>query len=111
MLNINKIAVKGDRVLVKQLHEKDKIGSFFIPESVTTRKEKRRADAWRAEIVNVGDKIDFESLKCRIKKGDILFCAPVSLDCPAFEGDDGHKYIIITQDDILAIEVKEGASK
>ena len=103
-LNIEKVQIKGDRVLVKQLKFQDKIGSFHIPESVQSRKAKRRADAWRAEVVTIGDRIDFEMLRGEIKKGDVIFCAPVSLDCPAFEGGDGNKYIIITQDDILAME-------
>ena len=105
-LDIEKIQIKGDRVLVKKLAFEEKIGSFYVPESVRSRKEKRRADAWRAEVVTVGDRIDFESLRGEIKKGDVLFLAPVSLDCPAFCDEKDNHYVVITQDDILAKEIK-----
>ena len=106
-MDLNKLQVRGDRVLVKQLKFEDKIGSFIIPESVRSRKENRRGDAWRAEVITLGDKCFFEDNHHKFEKGDIVFCAPVSLDCPAFEGTDGFKYIILLQEDLLAKEVKE----
>lgn len=100
------LEVKGDRVLVKKLAFEDKIGSFYVPENVRARKEKRRKDAWRAEVISLGDKVYFQDGHHTFKKGDVIYCAPVSLDCPAFQDDNGTEYIIITQDDCLAVEVK-----
>ena len=104
-MNVKTIEIKGDRVLVKKLKFEEKIGSFIVPESVRARKEKRRGDAWRAEVVSLGDKIYFEKHHHKFKKGDIVYCAPVSLDCPAFELEDGFTYIILTQEDLLAKEI------
>jgi len=105
-MDITKLAVKGDRVLVRQIQFDDKIGSFIVPESVKARKGKRRADAWKAEVIALGDKLYFEEGHYTFSVGDIVYCAPVSLDCPAFEGTDGNKYIILTQEDLLAKEAK-----
>jgi co-chaperonin GroES (HSP10) len=105
-MKIAQLDIKGDRVLVKQLSDSDKVGSFYIPDSVAKRREKRRADAWKAEVIAIGDMIDFERLKGTLKKGDIVYCSPVSLDCPKLEGDDGCKYIIVTQEDLIAKECK-----
>ena len=105
-LDITKVQIKGDRVLVKKLAFEEKVGSFYVPESVRSRKEKRRADAWRAEVVAIGDRIDYEMLNGTLAKGDVLFLAPVSLDCPAFVNDKNEHFVVITQDDILAKETK-----
>jgi co-chaperonin GroES (HSP10) len=104
-MDTTKIEVKGDRVLVKQLKFTEKIGSFIVPDSVKERKLKRRADAWRAEVISLGDRVYFEPHHHTFKKGDVVYCSPVSLDCPAFEGDDGEKYIILTQEDLIAKEI------
>lgn len=105
-MNLEDIKIKGDRVLVKQLKYDDKVGKFYVPESVIARKAKRRADAWKAEVITLGDRIFFEDNHHTFAKGDIVYCAPVSLDCPSFEGVDGNRYLIITQDDLLAKEAK-----
>jgi co-chaperonin GroES (HSP10) len=106
MMYLKDLQVRGDRVLVKQLKFEEKVGTFYVPESVRTRKEKRRADAWKAEVITLGDKIYFRDGEWTFKKGDTIYCAPVSLDCPSFEGEDGAKYMIITQEDCLAVEEK-----
>ena len=103
--NIENVALKGDRILVKQIKTDDKIGTFYLPESVKARKDKRRKDAWKAEVVSLGDNVDHEMLRTVLKKGDMVYCEPVSLDCPAFEGDNDEKFIIVTDEDIIAIEV------
>ena len=106
MTDIKNIQVRGDRVLVKMLEDVDKVGSFYVPESVLERKKKRRKDVWKAEVINCGDRLDYEYLKHRLAPGDIIYCAPVSLDCPKFTIGET-TYVIITQDDLCAIEVKE----
>ena len=105
-IELEKIDIKGDRVLVKKIAFEEKVGSFYVPESVRARKEKRRGDAWKAEVLRVGDGVDFVSLRGSLEAGDIIYCSPVSLDCPAFETESGDKLIIITQEDILAKEIK-----
>jgi co-chaperonin GroES (HSP10) len=104
-VTIEKIELRGDRILVKQLKYDEKVGSFYVPESVRSRKEKRRADAWKAEVIKLGDSVDFDMLKGTLEKGDVIYCAPVSLDCPAFETNTD-KYIIITDEDVLAKDLK-----
>lgn len=102
---IDKLALKGDRVLVKQLPHSEKIGSFFVPETVAFRKTKRRGDAWRAEVVTIGDTVCFEKHQYEFKKGDIVYCAPVSLDCPKMN-IGGNDYYVVLQEDLLSVEEK-----
>lgn len=104
--NIENVQVKGDRVLVKQIKDEEKKGSFYVPDSVIERKSKRRGDPWRAEVISLGDRVYFEEGHNKFKKGDIVYCTPVSLDCPVFEDDNGGRYIILLQEDLLAVEVK-----
>ena len=105
-MDITKLKIKGDRVLVKQLKFEDKIGSFIIPDSVKERKLKRRADSWRAEVISLGEKIYFEDHHHTFKKGDIVYCSPIALDCPSFDMGEEGKYIIVTQEDLIAKEIK-----
>jgi len=102
-MDLKDIKIKGDRVLVKQIKFEEKIGSFVIPENVRDRKAKRRADAWKAQVVTIGDKVYFENHHWGFKEGDVVFCAPVSLDCPSFEAENGDVYKIILQEDCLAV--------
>ena len=106
-MDVLKLVVKGDRVLVKKLAIEERVGRFIVPDSVKAHKEKRRRDCWKAEVISLGDKVYFEEGHHKFKEGDVVFCAPVSLDCPAFEGLDGNTYIILTQEDLLAVETKE----
>jgi len=99
---IDTLVLKGDRVLVKQVKSEEKVGSFYIPESVMARREKRRRDAWKAEVCGIGDGVVFEKHQYKFKKGDIVYCSPVSLDCPSFE-ENGGQYLIITQEDLIAV--------
>lgn len=105
-MDVMKLEVKGDRILVKQMPYENKVGAFYIPQSVVDRKSKRRADAWKAEVISLGDKVYFEKGHHKFTKGSIVYCAPISLDCPAFENEKGDKFMIVTQDDLLAVEVK-----
>lgn len=108
MLNstLDKLQIKGDRVLVKQLGYEEKVGSFYVPDSVRDRKAKRRGDAWKGEVLKVGDGVDFEVLHGSLDAGDVVYLAPVSLDCPAFETETGDKLVVVTQEDLLAKEIK-----
>jgi len=40
--DIKRLDLKGDRILVKQLNDVNKVGTFYIPDSVIDRKKKRR---------------------------------------------------------------------
>lgn len=103
---IDKLEVRGDRVIVKQLKFADKVGSLYVPESVISRKSKRRADSWKAEVVGIGDKVYFGENHHKFEKGSIVYCAPVALDCPSFEDNEGNRYLVILQEDLLAVEEK-----
>lgn len=105
-LDITKIALKGDRVLVKQLADSDKVGAFFVPDSVIDRKKKRRKDAWKAEVMSLGDEVSFRKSEYTFSVGDIVYITPVALDCPSFEGSDNNRYIVVRQEDLIAKEAK-----
>ena len=104
-MDLMKMEVRGDRVLVKQCRYEDKVGAIFIPESVVDRKAKRRADAWKAIVISLGNGVRFEDGHHKFKEGDTVYCAPVSLDCPCFENEKNERFMIVTQEDLLAVEV------
>lgn len=117
-MNINSIddikLLRGDAVLVKQIKDcETRKSGLVVPETVIEKRAKRRRSAYMAEVVMVGNRVDHEWLNCgtkvgkleKLKKGDTVWCDPVSLDCPSFEIKE-QIYRIIRDEDLLAMEVK-----
>lgn len=103
---IDNLALKGDRVLVRKVLTGEKIGRLYVPDTVRYRRDKRRKDAWKGEVISLGDMVDSAMLRHSLKKGDIVYCEPVSLDCPSFR-QNGDVYVIITDEDIIGLETQE----
>ena len=101
-------SIKGDGILVRQIKDDEKTASgLYVPETVIEKRAKRRRSVWKAEVIKFGEKVDHEWLcpKRGLKKGDIVFCDPISLDCPTFD-TKGEIYKIIKDADVMAMEVK-----
>lgn len=99
----------GDRLLVKQLRVEDKIGRFYIPDVTKDKMDKGKTGVWRAEVVRLGKKVDFEDLGTEVRVGDIVHVQRVASECPKFEekdenGDVKDIYVLILDDDLLAVE-------
>ncbi len=99
MAKVNKINIQplADRVLVKRLedNEEQKVGGIIIPD---TAKEKPQ----EAEVVATGPGRleDGNRVALEVKKGDKVLIGKYSGTEVKVEGDD---YLIMREDDILAI--------
>lgn len=78
----------GSRVLVRQYPEKDKEGSFYLPETAKTRPL-------------YGDVLEIGEGATRVKQGDVvLFHAYAGIDLPE---EIGERLKMIMEDELLAI--------
>ena len=86
----------GDRVLIKMKEAEETTKSGII--LTTGRKEKPQI----AEVVEVGpgEKVDGKIQEMYVKKGDNVYVSKYAGTEVKYEGQD---YIIVKQDDILAI--------
>lgn len=91
-----KIKPLGDRVVLKHLKAEEKTkGGIYLPDSAKEKPE-------TAEVVAVGPgKKDGDKVTpMQVKKGDIVLCSRYSGTNVKI---DGEEYLILSEDDILAV--------
>lgn len=95
--NAVKITPIGDRVLVKRLEEKEQIkGGIVIPDSAKEKPQEAEVVALGSGKNNdKGEKIAFE-----VKVGDRVLISKYGGTEVSYEGE---KYVLLREDDLLAI--------
>lgn len=94
---MSKIQPLSDHILVEPLREEKKKGGIILPETV----EKERSEKGKVVAVGPGkrDK-DGKRVPIDIKKGDVVLFTKYS---PNEVKVDGKEYLVIKEDDVLAI--------
>jgi len=91
-----KIHPLSDHILVEPLREEKKKGGIILPDTV----EKERSEKGKVIAVGLGKFKDGKRVPLEVKKGDVVLFTKYS---PNEVKVDGKEYLIIKEDDVLAI--------
>ena len=109
----NIVVLKGDRLIVRRAPlVQETTGSILIPENHRADAKMDRKQAWRAELVKVGDKVDlteFEKYGDKVSIGSYVYLDPVAIDCQHFtEGKE--TYFFVREEDVMGVEVSDAVT-
>lgn len=91
-----KLKPLSDHIVIESVVEEKKKGGIILPETV----EKERSEKGRVVAVGPGKFKDGKRMPLEVKKGDIVLFTKYS---PNEVKVDGKEYLIIKEEDILAI--------
>jgi chaperonin GroES len=94
-MNVKKIKPLGNRVLIKRCHAEVSKGGIILPE--TAQEAPKQGDIIAVGVGKIDDKGKLQSMKLKI--GDKVLFASFS----GTEVDDNNEYLIMSEDDVLAV--------